>query len=56
MPPFLATPVSILLCGVCLIAVLMGAQLAGLGGMLAAPYALAALLVFAVGLAFAGFL
>jgi hypothetical protein len=42
--------------GVAAIAVILAAQLAGFGGALAAPYAFAAMLVFGVGLAFAGFL
>ena len=56
MPPFLATPLTILVSGIVAIGVLTAARFAGFGGTLAAPAAFAALLVFGVGLAFAGFL
>ncbi|WP_424813262.1 hypothetical protein [Roseococcus sp. YIM B11640] len=58
MPPFLATPLKLLLCGTAAIAVLAAAKIAGLSPapLLVAPGSLAALLVFLVGLGFAGFL
>ncbi|WPB84550.1 hypothetical protein [Sediminicoccus rosea] len=58
MPSFLIPPIAILLSGLAAIAVLLAARLAGLGlaPLSAAPASLAALLVFLVGLGFAGFL
>lgn len=55
---FLTAPLKILLTGLAGVAVLLSARLAGLhpGPLLSAPGALAALLIFLVGLAFAGFL
>lgn len=58
MPSFLIPPIAILLSGLATIAVLLAARLAGLGlaPLSTAPASLAALLVFLVGLGFAGFL
>lgn len=56
MPSFLIPPIAILLSGLAAIAVLLAARLAGITPFAAAPASLAALLVFLVGLGFAGFL
>ena len=58
MPSFLIPPIAILLSGLAAIAVLLAARLAGLGfaPLAGQPASLAALLVFLVGLGFAGFL
>ncbi len=56
MPSFLIPPVAILLSGLAAVIVLLAARLAGIAPLAAAPASLAALLVFLVGLGFAGFL
>ncbi len=56
MPSFLIPPIAILLSGLAAVAVLLAARLAGIAPLSAAPASLAALLVFLVGLGFAGFL
>lgn len=58
MPPFLATPLALLLGALALLLPLLLAQAAGLrlDGLLAAPASLVALLVFGVGIGFAAFL
>ena len=58
MPSFLSTPLKILLIGLSAVSVLLCARLAGLGPgpLLSAPGALAALLIFLVGIGFAAFL
>jgi hypothetical protein len=58
LPSFLIPPIAILLSGLAAIAVLLAARLAGLGlsPLSTAPASLAALLIFLVGLGFAGFL
>jgi hypothetical protein len=56
LPSFLIPPIAILLSGLAAVAVLFAARLAGITPLAAAPASLAALLVFLVGLGFAGFL
>ncbi|WP_431304928.1 hypothetical protein [Sediminicoccus sp. BL-A-41-H5] len=56
MPSFLIPPIAILLSGLAAVAVLFAARMAGITPLAAAPASLAALLVFLVGLGFAGFL
>jgi hypothetical protein len=58
MPSFLTTPLKLLLTGLAAVSVLFCARLAGVGPgvLLSSPGSLAAVLIFLVGLAFAGFL